>query len=165
MGPGSSFHRVMYEKPPSPDDAKVTRAVLCSGKVYYDLAQRRAELGLDDTVALLRLEQIAPFPQQVLAEELARYAKSIDVVWCQEEPRNMGAWGFVVPRIEAVLEQLGMAQARPIYAGRAASASTATGSHQQHLREQRSLVDLALHGDQAQGKQAEGKQALRAGAA
>jgi 2-oxoglutarate dehydrogenase E1 component len=160
MGPGSSFHRVMYEKPPSPDDRKITRAVLCSGKVYYDLAQRRAELGLDDSVALLRLEQIAPFPQQVLTEELARYAKSIDVVWCQEEPRNMGAWGFVVPRIEAVLEQLGMAQVRPIYAGRVPAAATATGSHQQHLREQSTLVDLALLGDQAQEKRV-----LTAGAA
>ena len=62
MGPGSSFHRVMYEKPPSPDDKSITRAVLCSGKVYYDLAQRRSELGLDERVALLRLEQIAPVP-------------------------------------------------------------------------------------------------------
>jgi 2-oxoglutarate dehydrogenase E1 component len=144
----------MYENPPSPADEKVERVVLCSGKVYFDLAQRRAELGLDERVALLRLEQLAPFPHQVLAEELARFAKSVEVIWCQEEPRNMGAWSFVAPRIEAVLTELGMAQGRPFYAGRAASAATATGSHQQHLREQSSLVDLALHGDQGQGKQA-----------
>jgi 2-oxoglutarate dehydrogenase E1 component len=154
MGPGSSFHRVMYERPPSPDDDRIERVVLCSGKVYYDLAQRRAELGLDERVALLRLEQLAPFPQQVLVEELARFAGSVEVVWCQEEPRNMGAWSFVAPRIEAVLAELDMAQARPFYAGRAAAAATATGSHQQHLREQSSLVDLALLGDQGQGKQA-----------
>jgi len=154
MGPGSSFHRVMYEKPPSPDDEKVERVVLCSGKVYFDLVQRRAGLGLDERVALLRLEQLAPFPHQVLAEELARFAKSVEVVWCQEEPKNMGAWSFVAPRIVAVLEQQGMACWRPAYAGRAAAAATATGSHQQHLREQSSLVDLALQGDQGQGKQA-----------
>ena len=124
--------------------------MLCSGKVYYDLAERRGELGLDDSVALLRLEQLAPFPHKVLAEELGRFARSVELVWCQEEPRNMGAWSFVAPRIEAVLEQLGMAQTRPLYAGRAAAASPATGSHQQHLREQSSLVDLALLGDQAQ---------------
>jgi 2-oxoglutarate dehydrogenase E1 component len=160
MGPGSSFHRVMYENPPSPADEEVTRVVLCSGKVYYDLAARRSELGLDESVGLLRLEQIAPFPHQVLAEELARFARSVEVIWCQEEPKNMGAWSFLAPRIEAVLEQLEMVQARPVYAGRAAAAATATGSHQQHLREQSSLVDLALHGDQGQGKQA-----LTAGAA
>ena len=68
----------------------------------------------------------------------------------------MGAWSFVAPRIEAVLEELGMAHARPLYAGRSAAASTATGSHQQHLREQSSLVDLALLGDQAQGRHASG---------
>jgi 2-oxoglutarate dehydrogenase E1 component len=165
MGPGSSFHRVMYENPPSPADERIARAVLCSGKVYFDLAQRRAELGLDESVALLRLEQLAPFPHEVLAEELARFAKSVEVVWCQEEPKNMGAWSFVAPRIETVLGQLGMAQERPFYAGRAAAAATATGSHQQHLREQSNLVDLALQGDQGQGKQAQEKPALTAGAA
>ena len=115
---------------------------------------------IDESVALLRLEQLAPFPHQVLAEELTRFAPSIEVIWCQEEPRNMGAWSFAAPRIETVLGQLGMAQARPVYAGRAAAAATATGSHQQHLREQSSLVDLALQGDQGQGKPA-----LTAGAA
>jgi 2-oxoglutarate dehydrogenase E1 component len=163
MGPGSSFHRVMYEDPPSPADEKIARVVLCSGKIYYDLAQRRAELGLDDSVALLRLEQLAPFPHEVLAEELARFAPSIRVIWCQEEPKNMGAWSFVAPRIETVLGQLDMAQKRPAYAGRAAAAATATGSHQQHVREQSSLVDLALQGDPAQGEQARGKQALAPG--
>jgi 2-oxoglutarate dehydrogenase E1 component len=150
MGPGSSFHRVMFETPPSEADQKITRVVLCSGKVYFDLAQRRAELGLDDSVAMLRLEQIAPFPHKVLAEELARFPTSAEVVWCQEEPANMGAWTFVAPRIETVLGQLEMAQTRPAYAGRAPAASTATGSHQQHVREQSGLVDVALQGDQAQ---------------
>jgi 2-oxoglutarate dehydrogenase E1 component len=164
MGPGSSFHRVMYESAPSPADQKVTRAVLCSGKVYFDLAQRRAELGLDESVALLRLEQLAPFPHKVLAEELARFPKSAEVIWCQEEPRNMGAWSFVAPRIETVLGELDMARTRPAYAGRSPSASTATGSHQQHLREQSTLVDAALL---AEGPVADSgaDRALKAGAA
>jgi len=148
MGPGSSFHRVMYDKPPSPEaDERITRVVLCSGKVYYDLAERRAALDLEQTVALLRLEQLAPFPRKVLAEELARYPKSVEVVWCQEEPQNMGAWWFAAARIEAVLDEVGITLSRPAYAGRAAAASTATGSHQQHVREQSILIDTALHGE------------------
>jgi 2-oxoglutarate dehydrogenase E1 component len=147
MGPGSSFHRVMYEKPPSPADRKIERLVLCAGKVYYDLASRRAELGLDDVVALARLEQLAPFPDQVLAEELIRYPRGAQVIWCQEEPQNMGAWTFVAPRIEAVLEDVGMRQTRPSYAGRPPAASTATGLYQQHVREQAALVQAAIAGD------------------
>jgi 2-oxoglutarate dehydrogenase E1 component len=149
MGPGSSFHRVMYEQPPSEADRDVQRIVLCAGKVYYDLVQRREELGLDEVVALVRLEQLAPFPAKVLGEELVRYPKAARVIWCQEEPRNMGAWSFVAPRIEAVCTELGMDQTRPIYAGRPPAASPATGLHQQHVREQTSLVMAALTGDQA----------------
>ena len=146
MGPASSFHRVMYERAPSQADRDVTRVVLCSGKVYYDLVQRREELGLGEVVALLRLEQLAPFPDAVLAEELVRFPKRAGVVWCQEEPRNMGAWSFVAPRIEAVLESVGMRQTRPLYAGRPAAASPATGLYQQHVREQSQLVERALTG-------------------
>ena len=150
MGPGSSFHRVMYERPPSQADRDVTRVVLCSGKVYYDLVQRRQELGLEDVVSLVRLEQLAPFPDDVLAEELVRYPKRVEVIWCQEEPQNMGAWSFVAPRIEAVLERIGMRQTRPTYAGRPAAASPATGLYQQHVREQTSLVEAALTGEPAE---------------
>jgi 2-oxoglutarate dehydrogenase E1 component len=150
MGPGSSFHRVMYERPPSPADRDVTRVVLCSGKVYYDLLQRRQELGLEEVVSLLRLEQLAPFPEEILAEELVRFPKEAQVVWCQEEPQNMGAWSFVAPRIETVLAQVGMDQARPVYAGRSPAASPATGLYQQHVREQASLVEAALTGGPAE---------------
>jgi 2-oxoglutarate dehydrogenase E1 component len=146
MGEGSSFHRVMYERPPSQADRDVTRVILCSGKVYYDLVQRRQELGLEETAALLRLEQLAPFPGTILAEELVRFPKRAEVVWCQEEPQNMGAWSFVGPRIEAVLEQLGMRQGRPTYAGRPAAASPASGLYRQHVREQTNLVEAALTG-------------------
>jgi 2-oxoglutarate dehydrogenase E1 component len=146
MGEGSSFHRVMYERPASQADRDVTRVVLCSGKVYYDLVARRRELGIEDAVALLRLEQLAPFPASILGEELIRFSKRAQIVWCQEEPQNMGAWSFVAPRIEAVLEEIGLRQTRPSYAGRPAAASPATGLFQQHVREQASLVETALTG-------------------
>ncbi|MGH1478168.1 MAG: 2-oxoglutarate dehydrogenase E1 component [Geminicoccales bacterium] len=141
---GSSFHRVMYEHAPSKRDTKIERVVLCSGKVFYDLQDARGEKGLDDRVALVRLEQIAPFPSEVLAEELLRYKNSISLVWCQEEPRNMGSWSFVAPRLETVFAELGFDQTRPIFAGRKAAPSPATGSHEQHMREQAKLVDEAL---------------------
>jgi 2-oxoglutarate dehydrogenase E1 component len=146
MGPGSSFHRVMYEKPPSQADRDVERVILCSGKIYYDLFARRQELGLEDVVALVRLEQLAPFPKQVLAEELVRYPKRAQVIWCQEEPQNMGAWTFVAARIEAVLADVGMRETRPLYAGRPPSASPATGLYQQHVKEQAVLIEAAVTG-------------------
>jgi len=144
MGPGSSFHRVMYEVEPGPADAAVERVILCSGKVHYDLLQGREERGLDGKVALVRLEQLAPFPEEVLTAELARYDRKARYVWCQEEPRNMGAWFFVAPRIENVMEAQGKRQARLAYAGRKPAASPATGSHAQHEREQAQLVEAAL---------------------
>ena len=144
MTTGSSFHRVMYEHAPSRDDQKVERVVLCSGKVFYDLQDLRAERGLDERIALVRLEQLAPFPSEVLAEELLRYRNSVSLVWCQEEPRNMGAWSFVAPRLEAVFNELGFDQARPVFAGRKSAPSVATGSYEQHTREQKKLVDEAL---------------------
>jgi 2-oxoglutarate dehydrogenase E1 component len=150
MGPGSSFHRVMYEKPPSDADREVKRVILCSGKVYYDLFGRRQELGLEEVVALIRLEQLAPFPDRVLAEELRRYPKDAQVIWCQEEPRNMGAWSFAAPRIETVLAEVGMRQTRPVYAGRPAAASPATGLYRQHVKEQATLVEAAVTGGEVE---------------
>ena len=146
LGPGSSFHRVMYDRPPSPADREVRRVILCTGKVYYDLAGRRQELGLDEVVALVRLEQLAPFPKKVLAEELGRYPDDAQIIWCQEEPQNMGAWTFVAPRIEALLAELGTKQGRLIYVGRRPAASTATGLYQQHVKEQATLIEAAVTG-------------------
>jgi 2-oxoglutarate dehydrogenase E1 component len=150
MGPGSSFHRVMYERPPSTVDRDIQRVILCTGKVYYDLLQRRQEHDLEDAVALVRIEQLAPFPEEVVAEELSRYPKTARIVWCQEEPRNMGAWSFVAPRLEAVLGKLDMRDARAVYAGRPPAASPATGLYQQHVREQTMLIDKALTGEHAE---------------
>ncbi|MCY4407978.1 MAG: 2-oxoglutarate dehydrogenase E1 component, partial [Rhodospirillaceae bacterium] len=97
-------------------------------------------------VALLRLEQIAPFPSRSFMVEVAPY-RDAEVVWCQEEPENMGAWTFVAPRIEQVLTELDGAARRPRYVGRTPAASPATGFLVVHQREQRALIDEALGGE------------------
>jgi 2-oxoglutarate dehydrogenase E1 component len=123
----------------------VKRVVLCSGKVYYDLWQAREERKIKD-VALVRVEEMYPFPAAELKAELAKYSNVTDVVWCQEEPQNMGAWTFMDRRIEAVLAELGSKAKRPVYAGRPEAASPATGSLKRHNVEQAALVSAALGG-------------------
>jgi 2-oxoglutarate dehydrogenase E1 component len=150
FGPGTSFHRVLWddaqtganEKIKLKPDAEIKRVVLCSGKVYYDLYDAREAAGLDD-VYLMRVEQLYPFPVKALVAELARFPNA-DLVWCQEEPANMGAWSFVAPQLEWVLERAPMKVKRAAYAGRHASASTATGQASRHLAEQKALVEQAL---------------------
>ena len=139
---GSSFHRVMPEIDEIDQGKAVKRVVLCSGKVYYDLLQRRREEKIRD-VALLRVEQLYPFPEGTLAEELARYPEA-EIIWCQEEPQNMGAWTFVDRRIEAVLEEIGGKAHRPRFVGRREAASPATGLLTRHNFEQKALVAEAL---------------------
>ncbi len=142
MADDSAFHRVLYcQDVPSPaEEAK--QLVMCSGKVYYDLLEAREERGIKD-IHFLRLEQVYPFPADALIEELAKY-KHCDLVWCQEEPRNMGPWPFVSHFLEEVAEEAGMKSPRPRYAGRTSAASPATGSHARHVKEQMALVDSAL---------------------
>ncbi len=146
---GSSFHRVLWDdaqkghsetrlKP----DAKIKRVVLCSGKVYFDLLAERDARGIDD-VYILRIEQFYPFPALSLVKELERF-KTAEVVWCQEEPKNQGAWTFIEPNIEWVLGRIGAKHGRPVYAGRSASASPATGLASRHKAEQAALVNDAL---------------------
>ena len=146
---GSSFHRVLWddaEKGNSdtkllPDD-KIRRVVMCAGKVYYDLLEERDARGIDD-IYLMRVEQFYPFPAQAMIKEMERFTNA-DVVWCQEEPKNQGAWFFMEPNIEWVLTRLKARHTRPIFAGRAASASPATGLASQHKAQQQALVDEAL---------------------
>ena len=149
MQTGSSFHRVLWDSAQSGEsettlkpDAEIKRVVLCSGKVYYDLLAERDARGIDD-VYILRLEQFYPFPVMSMTKELARFSNA-DVVWCQEEPKNQGAWTFVEPNIEWVLDRNNAKIKRPIYAGRAASASAATGLGSQHKAQQEALVNDAL---------------------
>jgi 2-oxoglutarate dehydrogenase E1 component len=150
MGVGTSFHRLLWddaqtlkgEKIALKPDNLIRRVVLCSGKVYYDLYEEREKRGVDD-VYLLRVEQLYPFPVKALVHELARF-KNAEFVWCQEEPRNMGAWHFVEPYLEWVLNQVAAENRRPRYAGRPASAATATGLMSKHLAQLKAFLDEAL---------------------
>ena len=149
MEPGSSFHRVLWDDAQKGSsetelvaDDKIKRVVLCSGKVYYDLLAERDARGLKD-VYLLRIEQYYPVPAQTLVHELSRFMDA-DFVWCQEEPKNQGAWTFIEPNIEWVLTRIDHKNTRPIYSGRSASASPATGLASSHKSEQAALVDAAL---------------------
>lgn len=122
---------------------KARRLALCSGKVYYDLLQERQEKKLKD-IALVRIEQLYPFPKNELLEVLKAYDSKTEVVWCQEEPENMGAWRYLDRRLEAVLLQAGFAQTRPIYKGRSELASTASGYAKRHAKEQKELVESVM---------------------
>jgi 2-oxoglutarate dehydrogenase E1 component len=138
----SRFRTVIGEIDQIAPPAEVKRVVLCSGKVYYDLLQERRDQGIKD-VAIFRLEQLYPFPDKTLAFALKPYSKA-QVVWCQEEPENMGGWNFVDRRIERVLTALKHRTKRPVYVGRKAAASPATGLAKVHAAEQASLVKQAL---------------------
>ena len=142
FAPGTHFHRVIGEADGYAVGEDIRRVVLCSGKVYYDLLERRSEQDITD-VALLRMEQITPFPSRSLTVELSKYSQA-EIVWCQEEPQNQGAWGYAAPRIDSVLEGLSDTVRRLRYIGRPEAASPASGSFQIHLNEQRLLVDEAL---------------------
>ena len=138
----SHFHLVIPETDAIAAPADVRRVVLCSGKVYYDLVQERRDRGIQD-VAIVRLEQIYPFPHKTLPRVLGPYAGA-EIVWCQEEPENMGAWTFVDRKIEDTLTAMGHAKPRPIYVGREAAASPATGLAKVHAAQQADLVARAL---------------------
>jgi 2-oxoglutarate dehydrogenase E1 component len=122
------------------DRDAVTRIALCSGKVYYDLAEARKK-SEERSVAVVRLEQFYPFPLQAVRDMLAKYKNAKELVWTQEEPQNMGGWTFVHERLENLLQGC----ERPKYVGRSASASPATGSYSIHQKEQAELVNEALN--------------------
>jgi 2-oxoglutarate dehydrogenase E1 component len=138
----SHFMRILSD-PSAPADADVKRLVLCTGKVAYDLMEARDAAG-DTGTAIVRLEQLYPFPGDPLIERLKRMTNVEEVVWAQEEPRNNGAWTFVEPFIEDCLVEAGTQPQRPRYAGRAASASPATGLMKRHQMEQAALIADAL---------------------
>ncbi|MBC7770076.1 MAG: 2-oxoglutarate dehydrogenase E1 component [Phycisphaerales bacterium] len=151
MADGSSFHRVLWDDAQLDNgatavqlksDAEIRRVVMCSGKVYYDLLDEREKRGLSD-VYLLRLEQFYPWPMKSVMHELTRFPNA-DLVWCQEEPKNMGGWTFVDPWLELTLDKLNVKAKRARYAGRPASASTAAGQMSKHLKELEALLQDAL---------------------
>ena len=140
---GESHFRRIVSDTNEIEDKKVRRLVLCSGKVAYDLIEKRDEEKLDD-VSIVRIEQLYPFPGEPLAIRLARMTNLEEVVWCQEEPRNNGYWFFVEDHIEAALNEAGHKGMRPSYAGRDAAASPATGLAIRHNLQQAALVNQAL---------------------
>ncbi len=150
MATGTSFHRVLWddaqllpnEKIKLVADDKIRRVVLCSGKVYYDLYEEREKRGIND-VYLLRVEQLYPFPTKALVNDLSRF-KQAEIVWCQEEPRNMGAWHFVEHYLEWVLNNIDAKHKRARYATRPAAASPAVGQMSKHLAQLKHLLDEAL---------------------
>ena len=156
MTTGSSFHRVLWDgrdaRMPDADPADgrgalkaakdIRRVVLCSGKVYFDLLEKCQAENIDD-VYLMRLEQLYPMPHGPLLAELEPMAHA-EMVWCQEEPRNMGAWSFIEPELEDVLTTLDAKHKRVSYAGRRASASTASGLMSRHLEQREALLNAAL---------------------
>jgi 2-oxoglutarate dehydrogenase E1 component len=151
MAEGSAFHRVMVDgaeagcdvggitlKP----DAEIRRVVMCSGKVYFDLVDARAKAGRDD-IYLLRLEQFYPWPMKSVCQVLARFPNA-ELVWCQEEPKNMGGYTFVDPWLELTLERLDVKAKRARYVGRPATASTAAGLMSRHMKELEHFLGEAM---------------------
>jgi len=139
---GDSHFRRILSDPNAPADDKVKRLVLCSGKVFYDLAEARDAAG-DSETTIVRIEQLYPFPSDALAARIGRMKNLEAIVWAQEEPKNNGAWSFVECLIEEAARGAGKA-IRPAYAGRKASASTATGLMKNHTKQQAALVAEAL---------------------
>ncbi len=137
-----TFRPLISETAEIAADDKVRKVVLCTGKVYYELLEAREAKKIND-LALIRLEQLYPFPKEELKAELKKY-KNAEIVWCQEEPKNMGAWKFVDDLIEESLIETKHKSARPKYAGRIACASPATGYGSYHAREQKALIEEAL---------------------
>ena len=143
MAEGTRFQEVIAEADTTINPSAVKRVVLCSGKVYYDLLQERMATA-NKQVALLRLEQFYPFPETALVDQLKRYPQA-ELVWCQEEPENMGAWRYLDRHLERAAQTAGMATPLPVrYIGRDAFAAPATGSHHRHEAQQKALVTAAL---------------------
>ncbi len=151
MAEGTSFHRVLWDDAQLGNghttiqlkaDHEITRVIMCSGKVYFDLLDEREKRGRDD-IYLLRLEQFYPWPMKSVMNELARF-QNADLIWCQEEPKNMGGWTFADAWIELTLEKLDIKAKRARYVGRPASASTAAGLMSKHLKELETVLQEAL---------------------
>ncbi len=151
MTEGSSFHRVMIDGAEAScdvggvelaPDQEINRVVLCSGKVYFDLVDQRAKSGRND-VYLLRLEQFYPWPLKSLTNELRRFVNA-EIVWCQEEPKNMGGWTFVDAWLELTLHRLKIRAKRARYVGRPATASTAAGQMSRHQKELEAFLTEAF---------------------
>ena len=142
---GSTFHRVLRNEITKEEEKKINRIIICSGKLYFELQDYIQKLQKEN-VFILRLEQIYPFPYDVFSKEFKRFVEC-EIIWCQEEPKNMGAYGFVKRRIESVMKEINMKQEKLLYIGRRASASPATGVFDRHLANQKNILRLAVEAE------------------
>jgi len=142
---GSTFHRVLRNTITKEKEKKINRIIICSGKLYFELQDHIEELQKEN-VFILRLEQIYPFPYDVFSKELKRFT-DCEIIWCQEEPKNMGAYGFVKRRIESVMKNTNVKQEKLLYVGRRAAASPATGVFDRHVANQKNILRLAVEAD------------------
>ena len=149
LGKKNSFHRVLWDHAIDPKEDsfiklkksdKIRKVILCSGKVYFDLLEAREKLKKDDVV-IFRIEQLYPFPVKPLVKEIKKYAKNAKYYWCQEEPKNMGAWLLVRDYIQWTLKYIGAKNKEVMYIGRNPAASPATGYAKRHLAQQRAIID------------------------
>ena len=146
----STFHRVLeddaYEKQNKlislSKDNQIKKVVMCSGKVYYDLIEAREKLK-NKNIVFIRIEQLYPFPAKTLANILKRYSKA-KFIWCQEEPKNMGAWNTVRNYIDRTLKMVDFSDKSVKYVGRKASSTTATGNLNKHLAQQKEILEKIL---------------------
>ena len=138
----SSFHRTLGENLENQNIDEISRVIICSGKIYFDLIEER-EKTKSKNVYIIRLEQLYPFPYEPLTLELKKF-KKVEVVWCQEEPKNMGPWGFVSSRINNLLKKIQDNNQKLYFIGRRASAVPATGSYERHLSNQKNITRLAI---------------------
>ncbi|VAX09013.1 2-oxoglutarate dehydrogenase E1 component, partial [hydrothermal vent metagenome] len=151
MGENTEFHRLLWDTAESdPDlsiklkkDKDIKRVIFCSGKVYFDLLEERDKREMSDTY-LMRVEQLYPYPNEAIIKELSRFKNVKTVVWCQEEPKNMGSWSYIEPLFEESLNECGITPKRAKYAGRNPAASPATGQMSRHIQQQKDLLNQAL---------------------
>lgn len=138
---GTCFERVLPEIS-NEINKNARKLIICSGKIYYDILEERDKREIKD-IAIIRLEQYYPFPETSLVEEIRKYPDA-EVIWCQEEPENMGAWSFVDRRLEKAIVKTGVQAKRPVYVGRKEAAATACGYMRIHKKEQEDLINKAL---------------------
>ena len=147
---GSSFHRVLSDSIIAEQEKNITRVILCSGKIYFELQDYINNLKKEN-IHIVRIEQLYPFPYQPLADEIKKFSHC-EIVWCQEEPKNMGGWGFIRSRIQKVLKNIGSKEKFLPFIGRRAAASPATGVFERHLANQKNILRLSIEADIAEIK-------------
>ena len=138
---GSTFHRILTDKLSVKEKRKNKRLIICSGKIYFELADHIAKNKIKN-LSIIRLEQIYPFPYENFRDELKHYTDA-EIIWVQEEPKNMGAWGFVKGRLESVMQEAKVKQEKIFYVGRSPAASPAAGSLERHLSNQETIIKMA----------------------